>query len=499
MENKKTSYYNSGDVMFRFKNHVDDSFFNEFDGRKIDKYQRQVILDDSNRLLVIAGAGSGKTFTIAAKIKYLIERKNVKESEILCLSFTNEAVDNLKNRVNYQIDILTFHKLALRILNENNFNYSISRDTLINYIVDEFFLIDDNKIRKLLLEYYNKNNYDEILNSKELNVLKNNIISLIKMIKCNNLSLYKLKKIRYRCINNKDKIFYYLAITIFKIYEEELASELKIDFDDMIIYAKELVRKHGFKRNYKYVLIDEFQDISKIRFELILEILKNTNAKLMCVGDDYQAIYGFSGSNLAIFLDFFKYFPDGRRIDIKNTYRNSYELVNTSTKFVKKNPYQLKKSIHAKFLYKHPIVLVYYDDFKKAYSNLFNYLYLEGERKVLVLSRYNKDLEIVKNEKHQAIDTRYLTVHMAKGLEEECVVLIKFSNDYLGFPSRIENNKLLSIISDSDEDIPYAEERRLFYVALTRCKKRIYILVPRDNPSIFLKEIKSSCAQLLFK
>lgn len=485
--------------MFKFKNHKDDSFFNEFDGIKVDKYQRRVILDNSDRLLVIAGAGSGKTFTIAAKIKYLIEIKNIKESEILCLSFTNEAVDNLKNRVNYQIDILTFHKLSLRILNENNFDYSIARDNLINYIVDEFFLIEDNKIIKMLLDYYNKNNYEEILNSKELIILKNNIISLIKMIKCNNLSLYKLKKLRYRCVNNKDKIFYYFAVAIYKIYEEELASELKIDFDDMIVYARELVKKHGFKRNYKYILIDEFQDISKIRFELILEILKNTNAKLMCVGDDYQAIYGFSGSNLKIFLDFFKYFPDGNRIDIKNTYRNSYELVNVSARFVRRNPYQLKKNIHANFLYKHPIVLVYYNDFIDAYNSLFNYLYLEGERKVLVLSRYNKDLELIKKEEHNGIDTRYLTVHMAKGLEEESVVLIKFSNDYLGFPSKIENNRLLSIINDSDEDIPYAEERRLFYVALTRCKKRIYILVPRDNPSIFIKEIKSSCAELLFK
>jgi DNA helicase-4 len=143
--------------------------------------------------------------------------------------------------------------------------------------------------------------------------------------------------------------------------------------------------------------------------------------------------------------------------------------------------------------------LVYYDDFKTAYKELFDYLYLENEKKVLVLARYNKDLELVKNENHNGVDTRYLTVHMAKGLEEECVVLIKFSNDYLGFPSKIVNNRLLNIVNDNNEDIPYAEERRLFYVALTRCKKRIYILVPKNNPSIFLKEIKSSCVELLFK
>jgi DNA helicase-4 len=291
---------------------------------------------------------------------------------------------------------------------------------------------------------------------------------------------------------------------IYKKYEKKLKKNNSVDFDDLLLLPIKLFKSYPdvlekYQNIYKYILIDEYQDISKIRFELILEILKNTNAKLVCVGDDYQAIYGFSGSNLKIFLDFFNYFPNGKRIDIKKTYRNSYELVNTSVKFIKKNPFQLRKNIHANFLFKYPIVLVYYDDFKKSYHDLFDYLYLENERKVLVLARYNKDLEEVKNMEHVGIETRYLTVHMAKGLEEDSVVLIKFSNDYLGFPSKIENNRLLSIILDNDEDIPYAEERRLFYVALTRCKKRIYILVPRDNPSIFLKEIKSSCVELLFK
>lgn len=486
--------------MFRIKNHKDDSFFYEFEGKRLDKNQRKVVFDDTERLLVVAGAGSGKTFTIAAKIKYLVEKKKIKEKEILCLSFTNEAVDNLKERINYSIDILTFHKLALRILNENSFNYSIARDDLINYITNEFFLIDDNKTRILLEEYFdNKKEYNDILNSNELTILKNNIISLIKIIKCNNLSITRIIKLRNICVNPKDKILYYFAISIYELYEEELASERKIDFDDMIIYSKELIKTHGFRGNYKYIIIDEYQDISKIRFELILEILKNTNASLMCVGDDYQAIYGFSGSNLSIFLDFFKYFPEGKRIDIKKTYRNSYELVNTSVNFIKKNPYQLRKNIHATFLYKYPIVLVYYDDFMKAYNNLFNYLYLENERKIMILARYNKDLEVIKKEEHKGIETKYLTVHMAKGLEEESVILINFSNDYLGFPSKIENNKIISVINNDKEDIPYAEERRLFYVALTRCKKRIYIMVPKDNPSIFLKEIKSSCVELLFK
>ena len=160
---------------------------------------------------------------------------------------------------------------------------------------------------------------------------------------------------------------------------------------------------------------------------------------------------------------------------------------------------QLRKSIHAQFLYQNPIVIVYYDNYLKTYNNLFDYLYLEGIKNVLVLARYNKDLEDIKKIEHKGINTRYLTVHMAKGLEEDVVVLTKFSDDYLGFPSKICDNYLLKVIRNSNEDIPYAEERRLFYVALTRCKKKIFILIPRNNPSIFLKEIKSSCVELLFK
>ena len=100
---------------------------------------------------------------------------------------------------------------------------------------------------------------------------------------------------------------------------------------------------------------------------------------------------------------------------------------------------------------------------------------------------------------YKDMNLRYLTVHMAKGLEEDIVVLIKFSNDYLGFPSKIIDNHVIKMINYNNEDISYAEERRLFYVALTRCKRRIFILVPRANPSIFLQEIKSSCVELLFK
>ena len=132
--------------MFKIKNQIKDSFFDDINGVKLDKYQRKAIICDSKELLVIASAGSGKTLTIIGKIKYLIEKKNVKEDEILCLSFTNETVNNLKEKVKYNIDIFTFHKLSLNILKENNYKYYISDDNLLEYIVNEYFLINDNEI-----------------------------------------------------------------------------------------------------------------------------------------------------------------------------------------------------------------------------------------------------------------------------------------------------------------------------------------------------------------
>ena len=483
--------------MFKRKNLLHDSFFDDINGKKLDKYQRKVILNNSKALLVVAGAGSGKTLTIVGKVKYLIEKDGYNEDDILCLSFTNETVNNLKEKISYQVDVFTFHKLALNIIKQNNLSFTIASDSLLEYIVNEYFvsyLVN----QKLLIEYFHKKlSYDEIMESNNFIYLKNNIISFIKKIKCNNYQIKDLNLLKRKCFFDEEKIFLIFALEILKIYQEELISNYKIDFDDMIIYAKELLERGRIRKKYRYIIIDEYQDISQIRFNLVKELLQCTHAKLMCVGDDYQAIYGFSGSNINLFINFFKYFPYGVRKDIKNTYRNSYELIQTSIKFIRKNRLQLRKSIKATFFNKYPIVLVYYDDLEKTYEQLLNYLYLEKKKEVLVLARYQNDLKTVKEKDNKSIKIKYLTVHMAKGLECETVIVLKMSNEYLGFPSKIQDNEIFSLMNDEEENILYAEERRLFYVALTRCKDKVYLLVPKKNPSCFIQEIKNRCVELL--
>ncbi len=477
------------------KNQI-DSFFLQEKNKIYDKYQRKVILNDSQNLLVVAAAGSGKTKTIIGKIEYLIDILKYQEKDILVLSFTNETVNNLKEKVSYNVDILTFHKLALRIIRNQNKHFGISNDNLLKYIVDEFFLSYlFIPYQNLILSYFKASSINEIIINGKLDLFKLHIISFIKKIKSNNYSLEKIKKVIKKIIDDSDKIFIILALKIYSIYEEELKSCRRIDFDDMIIYAKNIVRKNRFKRRYKYIIIDEYQDISKIRFDLIKEIINKTNAKLMCVGDDYQSIYGFSGSNLSLFIDFKKYFSNYQRIDIKNTYRNSYQLINIAKKFILRNPYQLRKSIYAKFLLRHPVVLVYYTDLIKTYQNVLDYLYLEDKKDIMVLARYNKDLDKIKKED----SIKYLTVHKSKGLEADNVILLNMSDSYLGFPSKIKEIDCLRMFDNFHEDIPYAEERRLFYVALTRCREKIYILVPKKNPSMFIKEIKRYCVELIIE
>ena len=168
--------------------------------------------------------------------------------------------------------------------------------------------------------------------------------------------------------------------------------------------------------------------------------------------------------------------------------------------FIKKNSFQLKKTIYATHFLKYPVVLVYYDEdnYLETYNRLLDYLYLEKENNLLVLGRYNKNIHEVWKE-NNTLNIKYLTIHMSKGLEEDNVILLRMDNSYLGFPSKIKNNRLISLINNTNENILYPEERRLFYVALTRCRRRIYILVSRNNPSIFIQEIKNRAVELLLK
>lgn len=474
----------------------------------LDEAQKQILIREDKNTLVIAGAGSGKTLTIIGKIRYLIERKNIKPYEILCISFTNEATISLKNKLlnlyNYDIEVLTFHKLALKIIKKYQ-DINIAQADYLEYIIDEYFntiVLDNETLMYNILKYFKvkrikniKENYMSYLknNSHNIESLKKLIAKFIHLFKANAYPLNYYNKIK-----NKSFILKFIY-HLHKIYMEELNSSLELDFDDMITLATSLVNKTNFK--YKYIIIDEYQDTSQTRFNLIKSILDKTNAKLLAVGDDFQSIYRFTGCDLNIFLNFKRYFKETTILKIENTYRNSYELIKTAGNFIMKNKSQMKKCLQSPKNLKNPIKVIYYNNKKYMFKKLIDHISIFS-KEIMIIGRNNKDIYdvidsdfslenngnlIYKNKRD--IKIRYLTAHKSKGLEAENVIIINMNDKVMGFPSKLEDEKILKYVIKSKIIYPFEEERRLFYVALTRTKNNVYLLTSYNRPSIFTKEI----------
>ena len=439
-------------------------------GYDLDNEQKEAIYTNEINTLVLAGAGSGKTLTILGKINYLIEKENINPKEILCISFTNETVNNLKNKTKYEIDIFTFHKLSLEIIKDYHKNYNLIPSDYLNYIINEIFLSICNKVDNKLLNYFNKE-----------------ISSFINLFKLNNYSISYLDKIIKK---DHDKLLL-LIKKIYYIYEEELYSTNSIDFNDMINTAINIIKRNGLKRYYKYIIVDEFQDISFTKYELLNEIQKSCNSFVFAVGDDYQSIYKFAGSKIDMITKFKKFYKHNKILRLSKTYRNSYELIKVASNFVMKNNNQIKKQLVSDISLYKPIKIIYYSKnlnikFKKLLNN----------NKYLVLGRNTFDVysllddEVTYDNNNICYKNhlyKYMTVHKSKGLEEDNVIVINLSDNYMGFPSKKES-KYSKLLLQKDKYL-YEEERRLFYVALTRTKGYCYLFVDMNNPSIFIKEI----------
>ena len=423
--------------------------------------QEEIIKTDAKYSLVIAGAGCGKTYTIIKRVEYLI-KMGVDPNKILIISFTNNTVNDLLRKIN-NVYIMTFHKLAISILKQDI--KQIITDYDLNYYVKEFFKYNLTKKLKKYLKYYL--DYDD----SNMDYFYKRIISLINIYKANDGSTIKLISIYIKLyLNKKERYFLVLFYAFLSFYKYELKSYGGFDFNDLIIAA-------GKSRNkllFDYVIVDEFQDTSLIRLKLLNKIVKDNDASLMCVGDDYQSIYQFSGSNLNIFVNFKAFYPQLKTYYLTKTFRNSQELVKVMGLFVMKNPLQLsKKMISNKSLIK-PIKIIYYRDLFKTINRL--------------LLKYPDVMILGRNKKDDIGFGNFFTVHASKGLESENVIIINNRNDYLGFPNQIINDKISTNLINFKE-IKYAEERRLFYVALTRTKNYVFLLVRHDEESIFIKEL----------
>ena len=381
------------------------------------------------------------------------------------------------------------------------YSYNFKNNTIFKRI--------DEELKKHNIEY-KPLNYEELSKvilaypNNELQAFYTLIKKFIKMYKGNNYSENKIDEFLLDAIrkhNTRNILLLTIIKDIYLTYQNRLKQLKQIDFDDMINLATKKVEDGGYTKKVSYIIIDEFQDISYSRYSLIKVIQEKNNAKVIAVGDDWQSIYRFSGCDLDLFVHFSKYFKHPKIVYINNTYRNSQDLINISSTFIMKNKLgQIPKQIYSNITLNKPIEFYYYkNNILEATKKAVESLQKNGCKKIAILGRNNSDL---KNYINKTItDTEYnlqdvfnfsvifTTVHKAKGLEYDGVIICNMNNFIAGFPNKMSDDPVLDYVTLSKEDYLYEEERRLFYVALTRTKSKCILLVPILTPSIFVNEL----------
>lgn len=471
----------------------------------LDKYQRKIIKNKSKNLLIIAGAGSGKTLTIVYKIKNLIE-KGIDPQKILCITFTKTAAKSLQQKLlkeNISLEVKTFHSLGYQIITQTE-KVKLVKDDMLDTIIIKH-LYNTAKLYKIInapfMEFGQGNSTklkNNILkNSNYILYLKDTIKAFLNLFKSNNYNLSSFKKfLNYNKKKHfikkqiRHKLFLNLVKNIYLEYEDYLESTKQIDFHDMINKSSNIVKKEGIYP-YKYIIIDEYQDTSLNKCLLIKNIQDKTNASLIAVGDDWQSIYQFTGSNLEIFTNIKKYFVHCKILKLKNTYRICNELVKITKDFILKNPYQIKKTIKSNTHIKKPVHIYYYENNIKE---IWNIIVSQIAEKTFVLGRNNKDREMIPYlNKYMT----YMTIHKSKGLEADKIIIINLENTIHSLPSKIQNSEYLKYVISKADEFSFGEERRLFYVALTRTKSDVILLVKKNNPSIFVQEILQNSSKYI--
>ena len=301
-----------------------------------------------------------------------------------------------------------------------------------------------------------------------------------------------------------------LVMPIMKEYESYLRTQKKIDFADMLNLAIDYIREGKYHHNYKYIIVDEYQDLSSGQYELLKALRKDKDYTLFCVGDDWQSIYRFSGSDINYILDFPKYWGDTEVSYIETTYRFSQRLIDISSDFIMQNRKQKKKKLKSgNDTEKYVLGNIEGETEKDAAAFMLSKVNeLPKDSSVYFIGRYKFDVDFLGNDTclkkeydnekkvivvrmkgREDLDMEFYTAHKSKGLQADYVFIINNKDKGMGFPSKIKNHPLIELLLEKADNYSYAEERRLFYVALTRARKQVFLVTVKNNISAFAGEL----------
>jgi DNA helicase-4 len=323
------------------------------------------------------------------------------------------------------------------------------------------------------------------------------------------LNLYKsshlnIKDLKEKATQSRSKArsqaFVGLFSYILTSYNNYLISSGEVDFNDMISLSERYVAANKYQAKYRYILVDEFQDVSQSRSRLLKTILdQNPDCKLFCVGDDWQSIYRFTGSDLSLMTEFPKYFGYTKSLILDKTFRFNDKICDFSSKFILKNPNQIPKTLSTNDkAEKQTVKVIFTESEHDSIVQVLEDINSKSLKKadVFIIGRYTPRYDYQQPEylkelsrRFPRISVKYITAHSSKGTEADYVILVGMKSGVFGFPCQIVDDPLLDLVLAKADSYPNAEERRLFYVAVTRAKKEVYLLADRKGTSQFITEV----------
>lgn len=325
------------------------------------------------------------------------------------------------------------------------------------------------------------------------------VIRVTDMIKVENISIDTVLQSAIKDQHERIRNFYELAIPIVKGFIDYCTNKSYLDFNDLISKSTSLFLNHDdviqkYRNKFEYILVDEFQDVNNLQVELIKLLLTN-KTQLFCVGDDWQSIYGFRGSNVNYIVEFEKHFDNAEIIKLNLNYRSTQNIVGASNEVIKHNKFKVDKDVQASKMSEHKIVVFSGNNLEENIqfcSEKVNELLKDGinNDEILFLYRRNKMFSPYFNFfKGEGTRVQWKTIHASKGLEAKVVFIIGLTEGNGGFPDIWLEDRIFQIIKKANHDILMEEERRLFYVAITRAKDKLFLITEKGNESSFLKEI----------
>ena len=333
------------------------------------------------------------------------------------------------------------------------------------------------------------------------------IMRITDMIKVENINIDKVLGNARKDQHERVRNFYELAIPIVKKYNHYCIDKSYLDFNDMISRSASLFQNHAdiankYKNRYQYILVDEFQDVNNLQVDLI-KLLLTDHTQLFCVGDDWQSIYGFRGSNVSYIVDFENHFPSSKVITLNLNYRSTQNIVGASNEVIKHNKFKVEKDIQASKKSEHKIVVYsggsedeniqFCLDKVRELQNTGltseDILFLYRRTHMYNPGAYSNRPSYSKTFYKEGIKIQAKTIHAAKGLEAKVVFIIGLTEGNGGFPDIWLEDRIFQVIKKANHDLLMEEERRLFYVAITRAKDKLFLITEKGNESSFLKEI----------